>query len=111
MNGGEQKLSLVGNVNSWGCWWNGTIVHEFMHAFGFHHEHVRPDRDGYVEIIWQNIDKGMESNFQTFQGSRTYGVEYDGFSVMHYSNKAFSNSSFGDGYTIISKVITLFYFN
>ena len=102
MSGGEQKLSL-----SYGCWWNDTIVHEFIHAFGFHHEHVRPDRDGYVEIIWQNIEPGKEFNFQTFDGSRTYGVEYDGYSVMHYSTKAFSNFSFGDGYTIMSKVICI----
>ena len=111
MNGGEQKLSLVGNVNSWGCWWNSTIVHEFIHAFGFHHEQTRPDRDDYVEIIWQNIPKNVTHNFQIFEGSRTYGVEYDGYSVMHYSTKAFSNFSFGDGYTIMSKVINLHYFS
>ena len=104
MSGGEQKLSL-----SYGCHTNAIIVHEFIHAFGFHHEQARPDRDDYVEIIWQNIPKNVTHNFQIFEGSRTYGVEYDGYSVMHYDTKAWSNYSFGAGYTIMSKVINLLY--
>lgn len=33
-----------------------------MHALGFSHEHVRHDRDNYVEIMWGNIQRGMLAN-------------------------------------------------
>ena len=87
-----------------GCWWADTIVHEFIHALGFHHEQVRPDRDNFVEIIYGNIPSDKRHNFDLFSGSRTYGVMYDGLSVMHYSEYAFSNYSISPGYTIVSKV-------
>ena len=98
----DLKFSVIAGG---GCWWEDTVVHEFIHAFGFHHEQVRPDRDNYVEIIYENIPEDKAHNFNLFTGSRTYGVEYDGFSVMHYSSTAFSNFSFGNGNTIESKVL------
>lgn len=35
----------------------GHAIHEFLHALGVHHEHMRPDRNDYVTIIWENIQK------------------------------------------------------
>ena len=100
-----QTLDLVFIITGAGCWSERTIVHEFIHAFGFHHEQVRPDRDNYVEIIYENIPGDKVNNFNLFTGSLTYGVQYDGFSVMHYGSKAFSNYAFGNGNTIESKVL------
>ena len=52
--GGCQYISLGGRCNSH----RGTILHEIMHALGFHHEQTRPDRDDYVIINWGNIEEG-----------------------------------------------------
>ena len=35
-----------------------------MHALGFYHEHMRPDRDDYVTINENNIKAAMIHNFK-----------------------------------------------
>ena len=101
----DLKFRVFFIIAGGGCWFERTIVHEFIHAFGFHHEQVRPDRDNYVEIIFENIPQDKVSNFNLFTGSLTFGVDYDGYSVMHYTSTSFSNYSYGNGNTIESKVL------
>lgn len=36
----------------------GTVIHEFLHCLGFIHQHSAPERDDYVTILWDNVDKG-----------------------------------------------------
>ena len=50
--GGVQQISL-GN----GCWYTHTAAHEMMHALGFWHEQMRPDRDQYVEVNYIDLIK------------------------------------------------------
>jgi hypothetical protein len=54
---GLQPIRLVR-----GC---GTqeILHEMMHALGFIHEQSRPDRDQFVDVLWDNIEERFQSQF------------------------------------------------
>ena len=58
LHGGEQQISI-----GKGCNYIGTVIHEMMHAVGFFHEHTRLDRDQYVTIYWNSIQKGNLKNF------------------------------------------------
>lgn len=61
LDGVGQELSLGS-----GCDNVGTAIHEIMHALGFWHEQSRPDRNQYVEVLWENIVEGAQ--LQTFLG-------------------------------------------
>ncbi|KAM5129367.1 embryonic protein UVS.2-like [Mantella aurantiaca] len=85
--GGGQGVSLGG-----GCIYRGIIQHELKHALGFYHEHMRSDRDSYVDIMFQYIDRGYWGNFAKLN-TNNLGLEYDYDSVMHYDGYAFSNTT------------------
>ena len=74
------------------CITDSTVMHEFIHAIGFYHEQSRPDRDKFVKINKQNISPNSGHNFKRAKNSLTFGVPYDGLSIMHYSYKALSKS-------------------
>ncbi|XP_029437442.1 high choriolytic enzyme 1-like [Rhinatrema bivittatum] len=84
---GRQVVSL----QKQGCVFQGIVQHELLHALGFHHEQNRSDRDGFVDIFFQNIMPGMESNFRKVQ-TNNLGTRYDYSSVMHYGRTAFSRN-------------------
>jgi len=104
-NPGNGCRSNVGRI-SWmksqhlnlapGCYTDGTIIHEFIHALGFHHEQTRRDRDQYVTVDEQGIrrklgDRFYEANYGIKKDSLRYGVPYDGKSLMHYSAQDLGN--------------------
>ncbi|XP_071526322.1 high choriolytic enzyme 1-like [Panulirus ornatus] len=71
----------------------GTAIHEFIHAIGFHHKQVRPDRDKYVTVHKDRIDQKRFYNFKKMKGKyaylATFGLPYDYNSVMQYPKDAF----------------------
>ncbi|XP_041816651.1 astacin-like metalloendopeptidase [Chelmon rostratus] len=81
--GGEQPVFVASQCIV------GNIVHEILHALGFHHEHTRTDREQYITILTSNIITGMERNFKKRQG-QTFNLGYDIGSIMHYGSGFFS---------------------
>jgi Astacin (Peptidase family M12A)/Polyglycine hydrolase-like, structural repeat len=87
MRGGEQLIRLSDGATM------GTVAHECCHAFGVLHEQSRCDRDKFVQINYQNIQDGFESNFDKFcVGYQDY-FDYDFGSIMHYPGTAFSKNN------------------
>jgi hypothetical protein len=84
MTGGQQELSLSPDASV------GNVIHEMGHAVGLWHEQSRTDRDKFVEIRFDHIQTGMQSQFrQQFQNGEDLG-DYDYESIMHYPRLAFS---------------------
>ena len=74
------------------CMIKGSIIHEFIHAFGFYHEHVRADRDNYIKLNLDKIEKmtwNNQNQYELQKNSLSYGLPYDGGSIMHYHSKYF----------------------
>ena len=66
-----------------------VVLHELLHAFGIGHTQMRPDRDDYVTINWDNIRKSSHSQYRKMASVAPYGIPYDGRSIMHYKKDAF----------------------
>ena len=104
--GGKQMVSL-----GKGCKTKGKATHEILHAIGFVHEHQRPGRDEFIQVIVENIDKrcgvdGISSclpNFQTINPDfLNYRGVFDEHSVMHYDGFSFAKSPIARHPTIVN---------
>jgi len=83
--GGRQRLCCaVGDGFN-----TGSVIHEIGHAFGYQHEHQRPDRDQFVTVNTDNIEEGKESNFSIRPGIVLGPYDYG--SIMHYPRDGFAD--------------------
>jgi len=84
MVGGAQQIRLPD-----GCGL-GPIIHEIGHAIGLWHEQERGDRNRFITVLYENIDKASAGNYdQAFSSGRDVG-SYDFGSIMHYGAFDFS---------------------
>ncbi|CAI4232841.1 unnamed protein product [Auanema sp. JU1783] len=69
----------------------GILTHELMHSLGFFHEHARPDRDDYIYLNSNNIQRGRSDQFRKeLLTHKTETVPYEYGSVMHYPTDLFA---------------------
>ncbi|KAJ0027005.1 hypothetical protein NQD34_018005 [Periophthalmus magnuspinnatus] len=74
------------------CDTKAIVEHELLHALGFYHEQSRSDRDDYVKIWWDQIEDGMEHNFNKYEDDyiTDLNTAYDYESIMHYRPLSFN---------------------
>ncbi|XP_065663209.1 zinc metalloproteinase nas-4 [Hydra vulgaris] len=96
--GGEQFINL-----GIGCRKFGTVMHEMMHTIGIIHEQSRPDRNQYIDVLYDNIKPKLLHNFRMYslRDADNLDVPYNYWSVMHYNNFAFSSNG---KKTLVSKL-------
>jgi hypothetical protein len=95
--GGRQPISLDG-----GCQEIFVAAHEMMHALGIFHEQSRPDRDQYISINYNNVDRAMAFNFDKQRHDEVVlHRKFDFKSIMLYDPYIFSNNGRP---TMVSKV-------
>lgn len=84
--GGAQRLWLASFCST------GNAIHEIGHAIGLYHEHIRPDRDSYIQIHWENVRDDKAHNFRQRLYDGLELGEYDHGSIMHYGAYYFSKN-------------------
>jgi Astacin (Peptidase family M12A) len=93
--GGEQLIQLVNDTVGVECFRIGSVLHEMMHAIGFHHMHKTPERDDFIKIIYENVDENYIEKLAKFDDEdlTDFGLPYDIDSVLHYSSKLYSKNN------------------
>lgn len=78
-----------------GCKSRSNAIHLVGHAIGLWHEHTRPDRDSYVEVLYDNINETDWDKFGKIsqdQFNLVPDVGYDVESIMHYGPDDFTKN-------------------
>jgi uncharacterized protein (TIGR03437 family) len=96
MQGGSQDLNLSSATECGGV---SSAVHEMGHTIGFEHEMTRANRNFYVNILYQNMDKNEYGQFDQ-DLTQVDLLPYDYGSIMHYGGDGFMRNDFNTIATI-----------
>lgn len=67
--------------------WGNVFSHELFHAFGITHTHRRKDRDNYISVLHENMQKDAKDQFEMCADCKLPDrIPYDCGSIMHYSD-------------------------
>lgn len=88
---GKNVVMLESNDDQ-SCIQEDTVIHELFHVIGLWHEHMRADRDAFINVLYKNIEPAQYPQFEKLSSrdATTYSVPYDYNSVMHYDENAFA---------------------
>ncbi len=91
--GGATFVNLAGGCGV------GATIHEIGHTLGLWHAQSRIDRDRWIRVRYENVEKGFADQYdQQISDGQDVGP-YDYYSVMHYSPWSFSRNG---GFTLQS---------
>ena len=82
--GGAQEIRLPETCTT------GDIIHEIGHAVGLWHQQERSDRNRYVTVLYENINRRYTANFSQLPADDQILGPYDFNSIMHYGAYDFS---------------------
>ncbi|KAK6037647.1 astacin [Cooperia oncophora] len=73
----------------------GIAAHEFMHALGSWHMHMRGDRDDFLIVDLTNVPASKQGNFAKLGPDSTINyTPYEYGSVMHYAANLFTTKGY-----------------
>lgn len=74
------------------CMYLPTVIHELLHALGLKHMHNSSDRDNFIRIDFNNIQRKYVDSFKKVKSTdhSYFGTTYDLLSIMHYGKYEFA---------------------